>query len=269
MNDTPTPPKIDKDMEEGEKELDQIAQGIIDEALAEIKLKYDVGGETPKPYHNSLHTQEVMARIDRLIEETDWNEIFRKLATTEEMNSLKRVLKMAAAAHDVIQDYSPGQDLNEIKSSIWLRGKMEDQFFQTEIDWAITAILATITKIEGQTPEQRHLKQNLPEGQNIDPLTRFCAQLLCDADLGNLGSEWDEYWRNVVALFKEVYPKGTLENWRDFLNLQTALLQNHRYNTDAGEKLFSEVNRERNKQRVEGLLRNAEALGKSFEEAMS
>lgn len=266
MNDTPTSPKIGEDMEEGEKELDQIAQGIIDEALSEIRLKYDAGGENPKPYHNSLHTQEVMARIDRLIEATDWDSIFRELSTTEEMNSLKRVLKMAAAAHDVIQDYPPSEGRNEVESGNWLAAQMEDQFFQTEIHWAKIAILATITKIEGETPEQRHLKQNLPEGQNIDPLTRFCAQLLCDADLGNLGSEWDEYWRNVVALFKEVFPKGTLENWRDFLKLQTALLQNQRYNTDAGEKLFSKVNRARNKQRVEVLLRDTDGLKRSFEE---
>lgn len=253
-----------------------MAEEIIDEALYEVSRKYDANGEQPKTYHNSLHTREVMDRIDQMVDQADWVRIFQKLEATENLMGLeldtheeririiRRTLKMAAAAHDVIQDYAPAQGRNELESAKWLKAQMKPHFSKSEIDWAKTAILATVTKIEGETPEKRHLKQKIPN--NFDPVTRLLAQMLCDADIGNLGSDWTMYWRNVVALFKEVSPLGTPEQWKNFLNLQLALLENQVYQSDVGEKLFSKVNRQRNKIRVEALLRDEKKLEKSFEE---
>ncbi len=274
-----TPPNpLDRSLKQAENAAEEAAETIIREALNEVRRKYDENGENPKAYHNGLHTREVMDRIGRLVDATDWNEVFSELAATENLGWMEaftheekisiitRVLKMAAAAHDVVQDYPPAQGRNERESSNWLAAQMNGKFSETEIEWGKMAIRATITTIEGSAPAECELKQKIPD--NVTPLTRLCAQLLCDADIGNLGSDWNEYWRNIVALFKEIFPTGTIENWRNFLNLQLALLENQRYHTEAGKKLFSAVTRQQNKQRMERLLGDEAALQRSFAEAM-
>lgn len=266
MHNPPTTIPIGEDVEQREEELNRIAQEIIDKALVEIRRKYDENGENPKAYHNSLHTNEVMDRIDALLAATNWDSIFAEPAATknlgplegmdhsQKINSLTRVLKMAAAAHDVIQDYSHIQGENELRSANLLAAHMQGKFSETEIEWAKTAILATMTTIERVTTRESHLKQNLPK--TATPLARLCAAMLCDADIGNLGSEWEKYYRNMGALYKEIFPAGTPENWRNFLTLQLDLLKTQTYHTEAGEKVFSAVNRERNRQRVGLLIKN-------------
>lgn len=218
----------------------QIVEKIKEEALKILREKYG-----HLPYHNGTHTEFVLECTTELAEKIDLPESEKELAI------------LAAVAHDVNQDTNPllktydGQ--NERASSSWVREKMATSgvFSEEEIEHVERAIISTYIK---------HREEGLRQSAEYKAIV---SEILCDADLANLGSPWEIYIPKMADYFKEIYPSATLKEWKHFLEEQIPILLQHHYYTTAAQKQYPHLRE--NAEKLEKLLQDPEAIQKSFE----
>jgi predicted metal-dependent HD superfamily phosphohydrolase len=148
------------------------------------------------PYHNFGHAVEVYTAVSTL-------------AGLGEVNSEDRfLLKSAALLHDII--FVPGRTDNEERSASFARQ------YLPRIDYSV---------------EQSRKVGDLVLATKMPQKPRdYMEQLLCDADLYNLGG--DEFFDRGEKLRQELgLPK---ETWDEF---QLGFLREHQYHTDVARKI--------------------------------
>lgn len=192
---------------------------VIAQTLGEIDLRYHpVTGENPKPYHNRLHTEHVLAA---------------SLLIADSLNlpyGTKNDIAIAAANHDVIHD-DHRQD-NEARSAEEAVDRMREvgDFTGRRRDNVARLILST----------GYYWHQDGRIIQRIDPLVARAANAVADADLSNLGGPPHECTTATIALYRERYPSGGLADTElaDFLKNTAQLVGAHRYNLEISRMLF-------------------------------
>ncbi len=268
--------------------LMELTDKVIEKAHKKIEKEYNpTTGEKPKPYHNLAHTREVEKRMEALLDHPLLETILNSFSPDQwkylqnyDLNTkpriIRRLARLMASTHDVVVDNDPvhTNGINETSSGAWvemeMNGESDHPARPNEMETVKNGILATITRLEGKGTD-RYLAQQAPavnpESIAVD-INGLLARMLCDADLGALGSEWNVYWNNTKKLFKETMPTGTLENWKKLLELQIPILKNHAYYTPMAEALWSRIQRERNATQVQTILASGEELQKTYEEVM-
>ncbi len=209
-------------------EIQQAALQIIQEHYKE------------RPYHNATHTGFVIESAILLAQDADLPQDQLELLT------------LMAAAHDLIQAHDPLADSylgeNENKSADWLAEQMENasEFAEDEIEQARRGIESTYI---------RHREDGIKQSAEFGD---FLSELLCDADLANLGSPWDTYFPKMKAYFKEIVPDATKEEWEHYLRLQVPILLQHHYYTTVAQERFHHLRA--NATKIEELLKNPESI---------
>jgi predicted metal-dependent HD superfamily phosphohydrolase len=208
-----------------------IVEVIKQAALDKIQQNY-----SELAYHNLGHTEFVLQEALKLAQD-------RGLSESE-----TELLTLAAVAHDVIHDEDPLDNdynaENEHASGTWLVNQMrqfEGAF--TEKDLVRIPIIIDATYVKHREDE---LRQSALTGHQL-------SELLCDADLGALGSPWDVYFPKMKAIYDETMPKGKDEDWKEFLELQIVILLQHHYYTPEGQKRYSHLRE--NAEKVEEMLK--------------
>lgn len=202
---------------------------IEQNALKQIKKKY-----ADLPYHNVSHTAFVIEAVNQLAQDANLPQEQLELLT------------LMASAHDLIQDHNPLADdytgENENLSADWLAEQMEGsaEFDYDEIEQARRGIEATFI-----LHREDGIKQSAEYGD-------FLSELLCDADLANLGSPWEIYFPKMKAYFKETHPHADQADWGHYLRLQIPILLQHHYYTTVAQERFHHLRH--NAEKLEGLL---------------
>ncbi len=200
---------------------------LINFATSEIERKYGTGkgdGETPKDYHNLIHTQDTISaggQIANLAVEI-------KKIEADDID----LVRISAAGHDIEQNLKNGE--NEDKSGRIIEDKMRASGLFSDEDVSKVKIMISATKVYF---ENDNLKQSATE----DYLTKIMA----DADLSALGNKTEIYWDRALRLFNELRKKGnpdvdapTKEELIALCHRQIILLSNHQYYTDEAKELF-------------------------------
>ncbi len=193
----------------------QVILEIQQAALQIIQERYE-----DFPYHNATHTGFVIETANLLAQDA-------KLPQDQ-----LELLTLMAAAHDLVQTHDPLADgylgENENESADWLAEQMlaSGQFEDDEIEQARRGIEATFI-----LHREDGIKQSAEFGD-------FLSELLCDADLANLGSPWDVYFPKTKDYFQEINPNSTEEEWKHYLRLQVPILLQHHYYTTVAQERF-------------------------------
>lgn len=187
---------------------------LLDYALDEIEQKYGPEGQTPKSYHNALHTAQVMEAAEQIGYEVG-------LPPKRHRN-----LIIAAAFHDIVHD---ADDDNEGRSAQIAVEKMLEHpavFTGRDRDDVAHAIEDTRVNSGGGFPRQ-------------NAHTRL-GRLLADADLSNLGLETAHYWRFSARYFEELFPDSPDDGseMQSFLYRSLGLLSMHEFYTPEAKRLF-------------------------------
>ncbi|MBT5016681.1 hypothetical protein HOM98_04315 [Candidatus Peregrinibacteria bacterium] len=186
------------------------------------------------PYHNSVHTGFVIETANLLAQDAGLPQDQLELLT------------LMAAAHDLIQAHDPLTDdylgENEHQSADWLIEQMHiaSEFEEDEIEQARRGIEATFI---------RHREDGIKQSAEFGD---FLSELLCDADLANLGSPWEIYFPKTKDYFKEINPQATDEDWKHYLRLQIPILRQHHYYTTVAQERFHHLRE--NATKIEALL---------------
>jgi predicted metal-dependent HD superfamily phosphohydrolase len=192
----------------------------IAEALLTVDSKYGLSSLSPKHYHNTLHTLEVISAA-RAIGNLAVKKGLLELAVLD-------LLSIEAAWHDVEQDLGMGD--NETASADFALAEMSKfgVFSEEDKKQVRLGIEATAVKdIDGVVTQ-------------FADLNSLMAQIMADADLSSLGYQTDEYWHRAKNLFKERHPGQVLEGeaLRSFADQQTKLLARHVFYTPDAAELF-------------------------------
>jgi uncharacterized membrane-anchored protein YitT (DUF2179 family)/predicted metal-dependent HD superfamily phosphohydrolase len=151
-------------------------------------------------YHNAAHTKEVV-------------QMAQLLGAREGIAAgPQQLLNTAALFHDC--GFLEGYDNHEERSCTLAR-KYLPQFDYMEDQIDAVCKLIMVTKV----PQQ--------------PTTHL-EQLLCDADLSYLGSNY--YVQRAEALFQELKGAGLITDWRQWQNMQLRFLRSHHYFTHTANK---------------------------------
>lgn len=170
-------------------------------------------------YHGIHHTfQDVLPNAIRI------TQVMRNELTEDQI----LIIKTAALFHDTgfLDQYDKNEPLGcerarSVLSSFGNSGNSGGQFSQEQIDAICTCIMAT------QMPQN-------PPADNI------CAQIVCDADLGHLGS--DLYFLRAEALRMELNRvKGLNLSLTDWNKSNGTFLEKHQYFTWGAKQLFQET----------------------------
>lgn len=216
-----------------------LIEQIKEAAFAQIREKY---GQLP--YHNETHTEFVIESALELADDIGLSPEERDLVL------------LAASAHDVIQDTNPllktYDGNNEEASAKWAREQMTatNAFTEEEISHVEKAIISTYIK---------HREEGLRQSAEFKAIV---SEILCDADLANLGSEWNVYLPKMADYFHEIFPHATLDDWKHYLDEQIPILCQHHYYTSAAQQRFSHLRE--NAERLEKLLADPGAVEASF-----
>lgn len=182
---------------------------LINYAFSEVERKYGKGvgdGETPKSYHNLLHTKEVL---------TAAQQIAKKALEAGKIGVADiPLIEIAASFHDIEQDLGSGN--NERESARIAAEEMRKIGLKDEdVQKVKRMILATTVFFENGV-----MKQSATDD--------YLTQVLADADLSNLGQEPQFYWERAQNLLREV----------GFIGEQASFLENHRFYTEEAKRLF-------------------------------
>lgn len=280
MNDTPTrtdaTPEATVEIQKNEQ-----AGNLTNRALSKIKADYGT-----LDYHNVQHTEGVGFTVETLLHHPATlqaiERIYAKLKQQNHplaqdkakfKNIVEQSARLAAAYHDYDQTKDPQSpdyiDQNERSSMQSLREEMEKsrgevvEFSEDEIRLATLPITATVAKPNPLPPQDTtRIVQSVealePELKD-DPLKDLIillAKILCDADLSKLGGQWHtDYVPAMWAYFLETKkikdPFARLYAWSEYLKLQSQLLKNHRYYTEAAN------DSDNDQSLAKGLARNA------------
>lgn len=186
---------------------------IWDDAVRTLGGTPDAGdlmerySEPHRAYHNTFHVVSVVRDSSALADAFAF--------TVEE----RAILALAACAHDVIYDSSPGED--ERASAAWARKRLAD-LEEEHVARIESLVLATITH------------------SSDDPL----AHVLLDADLAILGSEPEHYDRYRAAVRQE-YSQYDDATWRAGRSkvLRSLLDRENLYVTEPARRLWDRAAR--------------------------
>jgi hypothetical protein len=205
-----------------------------------VRRDYGDGGpESPKEYHNELHTLGVMENVKKLI--AAWNKEFPDdlITARDEM-----LLEIAASGHDRVQnareripDARPGD--NERLSAEDVIADMREAGGYSEKDTALVraAILGTIPEFgKGKLGQPMTETRQMLESGEITEYQFELAKILADADLGNLGQGTQEFGEWTMRLFKEL--KKNPEELKDFLQDEKSILETHTWVSKVGAQVF-------------------------------
>lgn len=197
-------------------------KGLIEYALSEVERKYGKGkgdGETPRSYHNRIHTQDVIEASQQIAQ--------LSLEAGKIIDSDIPLIKIAASFHDIEQDLGGG--LNEEESARLAEEEMKriGLFGEEDIRKVKMMILATSVHFEGGVMEQSATQD-------------YLTQIITDADLSGLGQEPIAFWERAMRLLKEMKTTDTpsKEDEIAFAKGEIPFLENHRFYTEEANKLF-------------------------------
>ncbi len=186
-----------------------VSSEIAKYALTEIMKRYSSDGQTPKAYHNQIHTKSVIDNSKQLAKILNLNQKDTAL------------IIIASAFHDYEHADSPDDELNsaEIASSYMRKYGV---FSSEDIQRVVAAIFAT--KISFTTNKLQYLV-------NEDNLTK----ILADSDLSNLGSDEAIFIDCTYRLYDEVNMHTT---WQEFVSISKILQAKHVFNLVESNELF-------------------------------
>jgi predicted metal-dependent HD superfamily phosphohydrolase len=196
-------------------EKQTVVEELTQRALDEIERKYGTGvgdGENPKPYHNRVHTQDVLTAAQQLGQAA--------LQAGKIDVSAIPLIELAAGFHDIEQGLGAG--LNEEASARIAAEEMlkSGVFTDAEIKQVTAMILATAVQFENGSMKQSATGE-------------YLTQLLADADLASVGQEPSVYWDRALRFLKET--QGTTASSKEeavaFMQSQLAFLEQHHYYT--------------------------------------
>lgn len=193
---------------------------MIDEGLAELKQKYGSNGTEAKSYHNEEHAKDVMAAARTI---GDMAAAAGKIARDD-----VPLLELAACYHDMEHSLLGRQNEDASAAIIMQKMRQAGVFSDEEIGKVKRMIEATIVEFPGGTFTQSATDD-------------YITQIMADADMANLGKEFEVYWDRARKLWSEHHSNriqmtpGELD---DFINSQITFLQSHTYYTPETEALF-------------------------------
>jgi len=194
--------------------------------LEKVKAYINEVPDTGKPYHNKTH----------------WFEVYKAALKIAEHESLpekvKDVLGAAALFHDIKPDEREAADYaNKVLSNLG--------YTPQEIEVIKNLILATMG-----WKDPKYKPKSLLE------------KIICDADLANLGSSWDEFWDANIRLQHEFgIDKNNRSQYVSWLKSTYALLNNS-YFTEGAKILFG--NREKNAAKLKEIIDKIEEDGNNI-----
>lgn len=181
-------------------------------------MEYAMAHAPRHPYHNKSHTALVLYTV---------REIAKKEGIARDSTQMQR-METAALLHDIV--FEKGAKDNEARSAE-LAGKILPGLGYDERDVRIV--------------QRMILSTALPQ----TPRTLF-EQILCDADLGNLGSR--NFFRESALVAQE---NGLHPESKEALQHTWSLFKNHRFHTEGAKELYGKKwaeNREQLRKRLEG-----------------
>lgn len=195
---------------------------LIDAALAKVDQKYGPRGAAPKAYHNTAHTINVIEAAALIADEA--------IKAGKIKASDKELLLLAAAYHDIVQDFEPGR--NETASADEADKAMQSAGVfgpdeRTRVRKIIMASEVTITE------------ERVSQAVTLDYLT----EIMADADLAHLGKPTGIYWPTVMSLFEEFNPwqarrPTSMIKLPEAAEFGASFLKKHRFHTPEAEALF-------------------------------
>lgn len=245
--------------------LEAATEQIIADAQTEIGARYE-----REPYHNPPHSQFV---------EMEGAALAATLPPEYQLNRKEHcLLRLAASAHDVWYEnprYDGYDGKNERQSAAWLAAKMREYpevFDENDITITTLAIMGTWARLHPSRQKDQPwavettIQQNV--GENGQRPRHIIAQLLCDADLAGLGSPWETQWGTMTGYYLELNPTGgSLETWREYLQLQRLILKNRQYYTPAAQERYRQ-NLLENLGRVQAILGSQDELERTHQVAL-
>ncbi len=212
------------------------AMEVINFALKKVEQKYGTGfgdGESPKAYHNLLHTKNVLESAGKIAA--------LALKNGKIIEGDIDLAQIAASFHDIEQDLGGGANEEESVRLSQEEMNKTEAFELSDKEKVKKMILATIVSFENGV-----LKQSATD----DYLTR----IITDADLSALGQPPETYWATAQSLLKEMKKTDTpsYEDQLLWAQGQIAYLSNHQFYTDEARELFphKEANIEFAKQQI-------------------
>ncbi len=204
------------------KKKETAIKGLIDHALSEVERKYGTGkgdGDTPKSYHNQIHTQGMMNAARKIAQ--------LALEAGKISDSDILLIEIAASFHEIEQDL--GRGLNEKESAKIAEEEMREigLFGNEDIQKVRAMILATTVYFEAGIMRQ-------------SPTEEYLTQIVADADLSSLGQEQNIYWEEAKGLLKEIKKTDSpsREDEIAFVEKELTILENHQFYTEEARKLF-------------------------------
>jgi predicted metal-dependent HD superfamily phosphohydrolase len=182
--------------------IEMAAHILADQAFAVIDTKYGPDGQSPKGYHNVVHSRDYV--VGGIIELADLMVARGKITPRD-----KALLTVGGAFHDVEQDLGSGT--NEAASAQAAISAMREAGVFTPSDESVVeeVIMGTIIDFKDGVMLQSASENNL------------LAQIVADADLSPLGRDTRTYWDSSFDIFTELYGDNpTTENQVLFLNNQ-------------------------------------------------
>jgi predicted metal-dependent HD superfamily phosphohydrolase len=198
---------------------EQHAEDLIGQILDRLDERYGPHGERPLDYHNRSHTEDVLSAVTAITEE---------LIKERRLQPQKLIIaRIAAAGHDLVQgrqgaenEFESGQEVAELMRSSAV-------FSEKEIEEVPEIINGTVVKRDSNKIIQ-------------SPGDNLLAQDLADADLASFGMPTKVFWESALNHAKEYYKKTRLspDELQEYIRNEIEMLKNHRYYTDAAERLF-------------------------------
>jgi len=205
------------------EEKDLAGLSLVDRGLAIMREKYGTGvgdGETPLPYHNAVHVEDVLWAVRLMCD----------LAIKKgKMSPEEKILALIAAAyHDVEQRQSSW--VNEEMSAQEAAAAMaaEKVFSAEEIEKVRSMILATKVFFD----QEGVMRQMITDD--------YLSQMMADADLSTLGASADLCWNRTIRILKELKNAVSLseDDIREFAAEQALFIQSHPFHTPEARLLF-------------------------------
>ncbi len=197
-------------------DLEPVHYALGREALEEIADKYDENGTSPKAYHNTAHTLDV-------VEATDLIAHARRVPYRQYGN-----LIIAAIFHDYEHDQSEF-GVNESESVMAAVSAMSKTGKFTKEDYREVSdlIMSTLTQVA-----RGRITQNVPSEY-------IPGMIIADADLSAFGRPPGAYWERALNLYQE-YGGEITDNsaLKKFAAAQVEILDKHRFFTTEAEELF-------------------------------
>lgn len=200
--------------------LDPELEMLIKDALKTVNSKYGSASPNPKPYHNSLHTMDVVESASALADSA--------ISSGKINSNDKRLLIIASAFHDT--EHGRANQQNErISASLAISKMRKTRSYSAGDEQRVKQlIMATVVYFDDSGRMQKSATE--------DYLTR----LIADADLAHLGGPTEVFISRVEAYFLEIHKGADLGGkiWQDFLESEIIFLNDFQFYTEEANQLF-------------------------------